>query len=352
MSWTQQASQVDLACVAGELGLPLGRGRALKACPACGAGGDRGCKAYRGRSGDRFKCYRCDVGGDVIDLVAYALNGRALPRGHSDDAASTRAWFAARGWCDPSDNYQGPPPVAKPKTAPEGRALRELQPPPREEVADLVRQCSAVTDDEAAVAWMRHRFGDVDLDQVVGRGVVGVLPLSARVPRWARMGRKPGRPWTELGYRILLPLYDHLGELRSVRVRHIDDAPPAGAPKAVPPKGCGARGLVMADRLACHLLQHAAMPAWWAGTPRLVVAEGEPQFLSWCLAMQGAAAVLGIFSGSWTDEIASRVPDGAEVLVCTDPDKSGDQYADRINTSLTDRCQVQRWAPTEMAHAC
>ena len=51
------------------------------------------------------------------------------------------------------------------------------------------------------------------------------------VPRWAayRGARPAPVPWSELGYRLLLPMYDAMGTLQSVRAR------------AVTPSGRGSR---------------------------------------------------------------------------------------------------------------
>jgi hypothetical protein len=76
----------------------------------------------------------------------------------------------------------------------------------------------------------------------------------------------------------------------------------------------------------------------------LVIAEGVPDFLTWPTRYsdrdESAPAVIGVISGSWSDAIAARVPDGLRVAVRTHRDDAGRGYASRICASLSPRCVV------------
>lgn len=93
----------------------------------------------------------------------------------------------------------------------------------------------------------------------------------------------------------------------------------------------------------------------WDG--RVVVCEGEPDLWTWSTKLRrgmdlGARtwAVLGVVAGSWTDDVAARVPSGAPVAVWTHNDPpgpngepgAGDKYAERIRGTLAGRCEVRR----------
>ena len=99
----------------------------------------------------------------------------------------------------------------------------------------------------------------------------------------------------------------------------------------------------MADPLARLLLASGA-PAWWRPV-RIVVCEGVPDWLTWASRYSDAdllaPAVLGIISGSWSQELAARVPDGAGVVVRQHPDDAGHGYAARIVATLRGRCDVR-----------
>jgi hypothetical protein len=61
-------------------------------------------------------------------------------------------------------------------------------------------------------------------------------------------------------------------------------------------------------------------------------------------------AVLGMYEGAWTGEIAARVPDGAVAVIDTDAkdkDGKGEKYARQIAPTLWGRCDVRRFRETE-----
>ena len=93
------------------------------------------------------------------------------------------------------------------------------------------------------------------------------------------------------------------------------------------------------------------MPHWWPKkTPlRIVVVEGEPDFLTWATrhgdAAETAPAVLGLWSGAWTSALAARIPAGCRILLRTDLDACGHDYATRVARDLADRCELRRLSP-------
>src|SRR5262249_14220485 len=102
----------------------------------------------------------------------------------------------------------------------------------------------------------------------------------------------------------------------------------------------------LADPLAVMMLQLAAWP--WYAEQRVVVTEGEPDFLTWAARGEGqrTLAVLGLpGAGTWTAELAERVPDGSTVILRTDADDAGHAYAAEIAASLGGRCHVRESDP-------
>lgn len=77
---------------------------------------------------------------------------------------------------------------------------------------------------------------------------------------------------------------------------------------------------------------------------RLIVVEGEPDYLTWAGRCEGQrmTAVLGITSGAWTPDLAARIPNGSRVIVRTDLDDTGNKYAEAIRASLMPRCKILR----------
>jgi hypothetical protein len=99
----------------------------------------------------------------------------------------------------------------------------------------------------------------------------------------------------------------------------------------------------MADPGGRQLLKRSYLIAPGAKT-RVLIAEGVPDFLTWASwfgdTAEDAPAVLGIVAGSWTPEIANRIPNDAEVFIRTHPDSAGSEYAEKIIASLMGRCRL------------
>jgi hypothetical protein len=115
-------------------------------------------------------------------------------------------------------------------------------------------------------------------------------------------------------------------------------------PKRVPPAGYRAAGLVLACPNAVAMLATARAPE---GTrARVVVTEGDPDFLTWATrysdASEDAPAIFGVVSGSWSTEFAERIPVGSKVIVRTHADVAGDGYARLVQRYFEGRCDVWR----------
>ena len=322
MGWIEDARRVGIEQVAAELSLAARRSR-FDACVSCG--GDAA-KIYGGVV-PRWRCYRCSAHGDCIDLVAYAVSGQSLRGGNAHDV---RAWFASRGWCEPEPGAE-PVVVQRLPIEPKPTDQERTYPPP-EEVEDLYLRSTVAHRDSEAVAWLEARFGRGPVDRLLELGLVSAVPEGVELPAWAAFGKKP---WNQIGYRLLFRAFDAAGTLRSVRVRCLGELPWSGAPKALPPAGYTLRGLVLASGLAQRMLAGKAYPA------EVVVAEGEPQWLAACLAWP-RSAVLGVVAGSWSLDLAARIPVGARVLIVCDHDEPGDRYAELIERSLRGRASTYR----------
>jgi hypothetical protein len=369
-SWIDTAKGATVEAVAGELGLDVRR-RAFGPCPACGAerrgGGDR--RPPCG-IGEGWRCFACKVAGDALDLVARVVAGARLRELTLERMAEVRAWYAARGWCDPALGGPAAPVVAR--RAPAAPAEPAPVYPPVAEVAALWSACAALTDvpwgyrgdgrwADPAVPWLEKRRG-LSCRELGALDLARLLPLDPDAHPWPSwiprlgMGRAE---WLQL-YRLAVPMYDATGALRSLRFRAVTDVcePTAdglrwraldvkGHQKALAATGSTVRGLTLADPVGRALLAGELASAPWDG--RVVVTEGEPDLWTWSTRKRrGMApnaltwAVLGVVSGSWTDDLAARVPSGCKVSVLTDNDPAGDKYAERIRRTLAKRCEVRR----------
>jgi len=141
--------------------------------------------------------------------------------------------------------------------------------------------------------------------------------------------------------------------MESFRARLVRSTSEQGIPKSLAPKGYNVGGMVYVNALARTILQQGRAPEWWpVDRPlRLVITEGDPDFLTWSTrggdADETAPAVMGVVSGSWTETIADRVPSGTQVGIRTHHDTSGKKYAQQIYETLKNRCHVLRAARKE-----
>lgn len=302
-------------------------------CPRHGGG----CLQVRVNRGDgllQVKCFGgCDLAGDCFVLVAEARGldvRRDFRRVVLECATIAGLWGIV-------DELQGGAPAAPRDARPSAPPVRpeRVEPtyPDADELAAVWNAAGPVDSedgDDAARETLAAR--GIDVADVDGGDLARVVLPSATLPAWAVYGR---RSWLETGHRLLLPVYDANGVMRSVRAWRIEGAD--DTPKRLPPKDCKAGGVVLASEIGVAMLAGTFRPAV------VVIAEGESDYLTWATKrLDKPAAVLGVFAGAWTPEIAARVPDGASVYVRTDHDTAGDKYAAQVNETLRGRCTVKR----------
>ena len=268
-------------------------------------------------------CFGCGVGGDVLSLVAAA---RGLDTRRDFARVVELAADLAGGSLD---GYR--PPVRR--AAP---ALR--LPPPVVSVGALWAASKPVTDDADLARQLLGRCLDPaiieDLD------LARCMPSLGTLPKWARSG---SQPWWESGHRLLFPLWNAEGSLCSVHARLVESGQTERA-KGLFPASHSAKGLFLADSFGLLLIR-SGVPKWWRQSepPSVIITEGAIDFLTVAThygCTEYAPAVLGVFSGSWSDELAARIPTECRVVVRVHRDEAGEKYLAAIRRSLSGRCRV------------
>lgn len=259
-------------------------------------------------------CFGCGWRGDVFDLIG-AVRGFDVRRQFPRVLQCAREIIGTgRRQC----------PIPRPVPSEPARRL-----PPRSEVESTWRRCGRVNTDAELCAQLERR--GMDPDEITARDLARVLPACS-LPRWCRS-------WLHTGHRLVFPLYDAHGNLAGLHGRIVLVQPDDPRGKARSVRGCG--GLVLADATALDLLSTGAAP-WWNG--EVLICEGETDFLTLGLRWSDAAAclpaVIGIFEGAWSPQIAARIPARAVVRILTDPDEAGRRYAAQIEQTLGHRCAV------------
>ncbi len=148
--------------------------------------------------------------------------------------------------------------------------------------------------------------------KIVAYGDLARMLPRVTVPRWAALPGSPAIAWTRSYYRLLIPLYDHRGVLRSVAAQWVDT--PAPANSMVLPEWYSARGLVFANLRALAVLMRGR---WSLATPLL---RREFRVVVGPLAFLRAAVrwpewqVIGLLPHApepWPDALTERLPAGS-----------------------------------------
>jgi hypothetical protein len=344
-SWIDAMRNASVLAVATALGLKTAPARgasggSVYGCPACGVerrhAGRRDRRGALGvrRDGSGFRCMDCDLSGDSIDLVALVLRGKRFRELGPTARDEVRDWCGKFAGVEPQSAKAPAPPPA--------------QYPPEAEVRCFWDGCVAADTDPAVRDYLASR--KVWPTLVTSFDLARALPADRATPAWASrwdMDLKRPVSWVESGHRLIIPLFDERGLMRSVLARNIDGTAQI---KSLAPSGFGRAGLLMADGFGRWLLATGQRPEWWhAGRElRLVVAEGETDYLAWATQWSDAAefapATLAVVSGSWCPQVAARIPDGTTVVIATDNDKAGDRYAATIaDTFATRGVTLERW---------
>lgn len=329
-------------------GLEAGRRKSLTPCPSCQAE-RRGHNDPIGpvgltRNEQGWHCHRCQAKGDALALASWHVLGRGEARDR-EEWAEVRAWCSEQGLCEPLASRKDSSKPTPPKRTPAPpRPQEPPRRPPAAEVLEVWDQALAVEDDPEVHDWLKdvRGFDPLHLAFIVDRDLARALPKDKPLPSWCRFR---GRPWPETGHRLIVRMFGAAGALESLHARSVLPGASAGE-KAAAAAGVSCAGLVLADPLGQLLLETGAAPPWWQGPIRFVVAEGEPDFLTWATsygdAAQDAPAVLGVVSGSWTQEIADRIPSDSVISLRTHQDEAGNQYALKIKDTLAGRCKLLR----------
>lgn len=281
------------------------------ACPWHGPERTPSCSLRVHEDGIGVKCFGCGRGGTALDLIA-AVRG----------LQTYGAGFAAL--VEAAEELAGVPMTFAPRMA--ARAARR-EPPPRDEMEDFWARCVSVLEDREVVSWLRTARR-IDPEVIDLSDVARAVPPWGPLPRWAR---GPGGPWSTSGHRLVLRAFDAHGRLSSLHARAVRDVDPRKKELV----NVGGGGGVFADPAGRLLLAEGRLPD---GCTTVIITEGGPDFLTTVSvrsdADEQAPAVLGLYNGAWTREIAGRIPLHARVVLALHGDAAGAEYAAAIEETL------------------
>ena len=311
----------NLLAVLALLGHTVTDNKNVDRCPVCEAQG--GCRVY----GHRVLCFHadCEIKATATDLIAHRLD---LVTFGADGWAEplTREGFAAVEAFRAEHDLEVLPVIAAPKEDPAG-----LRAPFSAEVATVWSEASPVDTDRPTTNFFKHR--GIDVDAVVSQDLARTVPSMIKEVGW-------GSYWPK-GHRLLLPVYDAQGDLVAVRGRWVHPRDPKPA-KSVSPTGWppGAlKSTCYANDLGVELLKGEI-----SDPVNVVIVEGGMDFLTWST-VRPDVAVFGVWSGSWSKDIADRIPDGSAVVIRTHHDAKGNEYGMKVALTLAGRVRLLRSRP-------
>lgn len=341
--WWEEACSIPVNEIAVALGLHETRGQGLSPCPSCGAEyRSKRRNDYRGpvgltRDNLGWRCHRCDAGGSGIDMTAAVLfSGSKYKDLTKTDRVCVREWFVRHGWT--SGNPSG---VFIPKRKPIGRKPQpDLEPhkyPDSTEVMRLWESSLPATEDHDTSSWLESR--GLDPVKIQSLNLARTLDKNIKLPVWASFRR---RGWFTAGYRLIFPMWDAKGRMKTLHARRFNDH----NPKAVAPSGYELRGTILACNTAKRILETGKLPEHLSSADQLkiIITEGEPDFLTWATRENPNKdyVVIGVISGSWPDDsigrnLASRIPEGSHIYIRIHGDEKGKKYVDSLTSTFKGR---------------
>lgn len=313
-SWIEIAKENTFDSVAANLGIKQ-KGYRYGPCPACGAKsvGKKDKRLpigrTRGTNTAGWRCFACTAGGDMLDLVSYSIMGDRLR--DVKDYTQIKEFFHIK-------NFQ----------------TVEVTEPQKEDIPsdDLYSLFDSM--ELRKVSEANHRHVDAYL-RSRGMNPREVREASVFSPEFNYLsltkvetssGKKmPFWPYSwSRDYPICVPLFDFAGRMKNFQGRAITELD--SGRKTMCPVGYNMSGFVFQCQTArAWFLNETFVGVFW-------IVEGEIDFLHLASIFKDDpnVAVIGIKNGSLPFFHRSKFPATAEIIIATDNDQKGDDYAQKI----------------------
>jgi len=316
-SWIAEVKQNSFDSVAANLGINKKNNR-YSSCPACGAehSGKKDKRfpigRTRGANTSGWRCFVCAVGGDMLDLVAYSIEGMRMR--DVQDYSRIKEFFQIKNF-----------------------STTEVITPQKENLPeeDMRRLFGSLFNRKVCTANNRHVDG-----YLKGRGIDSSLVQEAAVfdPGFNYLSLKkmttstgkemPFWPYAwSRDYPICIPMYDHKGKLSNFQGRAVRQL--ESGRKTMCPVGFNMSGLVFACNVARGWLREEK-----AFNNTIWIVEGEIDFLHVKTLVDENTAVIGVKNGSLPFFKRVKFPARSNIIIATDFDEKGEEYAKKITEAL------------------
>lgn len=330
--WIESVKNTKIPQILSTLGLQPGRLASFGPCPGCNEQ-HRGSDDRRGAcgcTGDRraWKCHRCNIKGDALDLLAWTQAGKPSGQLSKEQWADIRQWCTAKGLVESSQTTPTPAPVLSVAKL-LGREGRRRAPQAIDDAGEpsgavatieprgggpyawrdgLAQGCAASLWDlgsrqsDAVLAYLREER--LFLDETIKAWELGCIMIR-------------GEPW------LTIPLRDESERVVNVRFRSI---PPAKKTYRV----CPGRPLPL---FGSHSLGNDL-------DGNVVVCEGELDVIAmWQYGFNSSVVSGTAGAGAWKEEWLDQLEPYGGFILCYDNDSAGEAgakgFADKMGL---DRC--------------
>lgn len=313
-NWIEKCKQNSFESVAGNLGINVKGGR-YGPCPACNADrtGTKDARFPMGRvkgsnNPTGWRCFACAAGGDLMDLVAFSIEGCKFRE--TQDKTRIKEFFDIK-------NFES----LKVKT-PEKERL------PEEDLNRLFQSMENRTvpaaNNRHVNEYLRERFIDPKdvREAAVFCSHFNYLSLKKVYTSSGKLMPFWPYAWAR-DYPICVPLYDYSGKAKSFQGRAVKKL--EHGRKTMCPIGFSMSGLVFACRNTVRYLRgEESFKKFWIveGEIDFLTLKSMPDFKDIC--------VIGIKNGSIPFFKEMKFPAAAEVVIATDNDEKGNEYAIKI----------------------
>lgn len=225
---------------------------------------------------------------------------------------------------------------------------RDLPPPtpaPSEAATIWDTLSVPVLSDSVVTCWL-ERHGVIP-GAVDSYDVMRVIPSGAKLPRWAEFTLAGERcSWPQAGARVVVPIVDALGALRSLMF--CSPMARRAARCVAPPVTDG----VFADATTCHVLASRSSPRFLRDeSAAIVVVRGLLPFLRQ-ITGRGACGtaftlVLGVIGDGLPSEVVARLPRNSRVISAIDRSADGERVHESLRRSIVDMrpdLVLSRWS--------
>lgn len=305
-----------------------------------------GIDPHRGSVGRRFRLLSRTAilidGGthylSPLQLLAYVVLGSPELRGLRPDdwrALHDRAWRSGLTSEAPDGPVRLPP--QRPRSPTPNPAPTDTPSPaiPPDEFSEFWRHRASPIAPPSSIANPISRFASsrrlktAALYDLADREEIAFFTPSALPdrPDWLPAAMRWGLRGRTTHPSLVVPAWSLDGARTNLVARNLDHTT---GPKATRATGIQAAGYLYANRLGREALAGRA-------PTDVIITEGETDWLLWA-SERPDLAVLGIYSGSGTPELAKRLAAathaGRRIVLRTDRDTAGDKYAEKLTAAL------------------